>query len=168
MGAVDNKFTYELEIADGGPRRPDLADLGGADMRDKAGSPPQKGRDPYAGLYNEHGRNLAGLNRVGWTCGIWMEWDIGASEWNVIHVAAMASDLWITEESITITPGPTGTVTLSWDEGLLPTMQRKPVVNMTDGFERGYAIISNQVSILVRIHNEAGSAANANFVVWIG
>lgn len=166
MGATDNKYTYELKIADGGPHRPDIADLGGADLRDKVGSPPQKGRDIYAGLVNEHGRNLAGLNRVGWTCGLWIEWD-GAA-WGVIHAAAMASDAWLTEESFTLTPGPTGTVTVAWDAGLLPTLQRKPIVEMTDGFERAYGLIDTATSIVVRIHDEAGSPTNANFVLWLG
>jgi len=167
MGAPDNKYTYELEIADGGPHRPDLADLGGADFQDRVGSPPKKGRDPYAGLYCETARNLAGLNRVGWVCGLWIEWDSGLSEWSVIHAAAMASETWLTEESFTVTPGPTGTVTVSWDAGLLPALARKPIVEMTDGFERGYGTIDG-TSVIVRIHDEAGSNANANFVLWIG
>lgn len=165
MGAPDNKYTYELEVADGGPHRPDLADLGGEDFRDKVGSPPKKGRDPYAGLFAETARNLAGLNRMTWTCGLWVEWT--GSAWTVVHAATMASDEWLTEEDFIITPGPTGTVTLSWDPSLLPTMQRRPTVQCTDSFGRGFGTIDG-ASIIVQLHNEAGSDANENFVLWIG
>ena len=164
-GALTDEYTYDVALEDGGPVRPDLAALGGADFRDSTGSPPQKGRDPYAGLYSEHSRNLAGLNKFVPTARIWMEWVVADSEWTIIGVDAMGT--LVDEDSFEVTPMSTGVLSISWAAGTLPPMQRKPLVTVTDDYGRGYGIVTGANEINVRLHDEDKVAADLNFVVDI-
>lgn len=158
-GAPDDEYTYDAEA----PHRPDLAELGGEDFRDSTLSPPNKGRDPYAGLYSEHARNLAGLNRLTETVRIWLEWT-GAA-WTIIGVDAMGTN--VDEDSFEVTPDATGVITIEWDSGVLPPMQRKPLVTVTDDFGHGYGTVTGANSINIRLHDEDKAAADMNFVVEI-
>lgn len=158
-GAPTDEYTYDMAS----PVRPDLAALGGEDFRDSTSSPPQKGRDPYAGLYSEHARNLAGLNRITPTVRIWLEW-VG-DEWTIIGVDAMGT--LVDEDSFTLTPMSTGVVAISWAAGTLPPMQRKPLVHVTDDYGRGYGIVTGANEINVRLHDEDKVAADLNFAVDI-
>lgn len=150
-GAEEDEYTYDLALVDGGPRRPDLADLGGEDFADNASSAPQKGIDPYAGYYNEHARNLAGLNRLTPTARVWIEWDSGDSEWIIVGAEGMGST--IDDTSFTLTPVSAGIVTVSWDAGTLPAMERKPLVRLTDDFGVAFAIVMDPNSVRVRTAN---------------
>lgn len=165
-GAEDDVYTYDNLLADGGPFVPDIADLGGDEMEDDPQTPPQKGVDIYAGVLNEHGRNIAGLNRVfSGFCALYIEWDSGSSEWIVVYMDAMGT--LVESASFTLTPVSTGVVTISWAAGTLPAMGRKPLVQATDGYGRGYATILTANSVQVRMHDEAGSPAAENFVVFL-
>lgn len=163
-GAPTNKYTYELEPTDeGGPHRPDLAELGGDDYRDNPSSSPKKGIDPYGGLYNEHGRNLAGLNRITNVVELWIEWT--GSEWTIVTMAGMASDDFL-DGKFAVDPVTTGVVTVSWVAGSIPTVSRKPRIVITDDFGCGYGTLTTPTSIVVRLHDEDKSNTNLNF--WIG
>lgn len=163
MGAIENVYTYDTPLEDGGPYVPDLAALGGEDFEDDAQTPPAKGTDPYAGLYSEHSRNLTGLNRMIAFAALWLEHD--GSSWNVIYVDAMGT--LVEAESFTVTPVSTGVVDIEWEAGLLPAMSRKPVVMCTDGFGRGYGTVLSALSVEVRLHDEGGSNSNESFVVYL-
>lgn len=165
-GAEDDVYTYDNPLADGGPFVPDITDLGGDEMADDPQTPPQKGVDWYSGAANEHGRNIAGLNRVfpGF-CALYIEWDSGASEWIIVYVDAMGT--LVESASFTLTPVSTGVVTIAWTAGTLPAMSRKPLVQATDGFGHGYGTILSANSVQVRMRSEAGSPAAENFVVFL-
>lgn len=162
-GAIDDEYTYDRALADGGPYVPDVDDLGGDEIEDDAGNAPQKGSEPYGGLYNERARNLAGLNRMTSWCRLWLEWDSGESEWNIVHIDAMGTLL--TSDSFTLTPDATGVVTIEWAAGTLPPMARKPLVFLTDAFGCGWGAISDANAVTVRLHDEDKNLANLNFAV---
>ena len=163
-GAPANKYTYDLEIADGGPHKPDLAELGGDDFRDKVGSPPHKGRDPYAGLFNEHGRNLAGLNRMTETAILYISWN--GTEWSLDALSAMGTK--VDSDSFVLNPDATGQLSIDWDGGVLPPMEHEPFVTVTGSFGRAYGATTGPNGVVIHMQNSSGSAANVNVRVAIG
>lgn len=162
-GAIDDVYTYDNPLEDGGPYVPDVEDFGGDEVEDDAQTTPAKGTDPYGGMYNERARNLAGVNRMIPFCSLWVEWD--GSAWNVIYVDAMGT--LVEAESFTLDPISTGVVDISWEAGVLPALARKPQVLCTDGFGRGYGVAIEARKVEVRLHNEAGSTSNENFVIHL-
>lgn len=160
-GAEDNKFTYALTADDGGPRRPDLADLGGADIAD--GSPaPTKGAQWYGGQANEHSRNLAGLNRLNPLCRIFVEYS-GAA-FVVVSVDAMDGDLVVGD--FTPSTAGTGICDLEWAANTLPPMQREPHAWLTGSHGSAYGTIAGSNGIQVRLR-DTSAAANLNFAVEV-
>lgn len=162
MGASDDEYTYDRALADGGPYVPDVDDLGGDDIADNPQDAPQRdGTEPYDGLYNERGRNLAGVNRCIWWCTLWLEWD-GAA-WSIANIDSMGT--LVEAGDFTLTPGVAGELKIEWDGGTLPPMARKPRVWATDSFGRGWGEVMAANEIDVHLHNEAGSGANFHFAV---
>lgn len=165
-GAPANKYTYDLEIAEGGPHRPDLAEMGGEDFRDKVGSPPQKGRDPYAGLFSEHSRNLTGLNRMTATVKLWLKWDSGESLWSIDSISAMGTK--VEADSFLLNPNATGELDISWDSGVLPPMEHAPLVIPTGSFGRAYGVIDTSTNVVIYMRDENDSPADIDIYVEIG
>lgn len=165
-GAEFDEYTYDLAVVDGGPRRPDLNDLGGEDFADNGGAAPHKGIDPYAGYYSEHARNVAGLNRLTPTARVWIEWT-GAA-WIIVGAEGMGTA--IDDTSFTLTPVSAGIVTVSWAAGTLPPMERKPLVMLTDSTGVTFAIVMDPNSVRVRTFNLSAAppvAESLNFVLEI-
>lgn len=162
-GANDGLYTYDLALADGGPRVPDVNDLGGNQFEDGT-PPPPKGKRPHAGMFKQTNETLAGLCRIAPRAILWVEWDSGDSEWVVIAVDAMGTA--VTAASITPTPIATGQVRLSWANGTLPPQSRKPLVHVTDadGIGRATAAV-NQVDVFLKLITN--TAANLSFAVEI-
>ena len=163
MSAQDDTYTFDREVADGGPYVPDVADLGGDELEDDAQNPPNQGEELYAGQINEVVRNVAGLNRCNWWATIWVEWD-GAA-WNVTAVDGMPSADRVTSASITPTPSATGVVVLSWASGTFPAMARKPRAWCTDDHGFAYAEVTTTNSITVTLADTGGTADDLNFAV---
>ena len=58
-------YTWDLETADGGPRRASLEDVGSGVLLDDQKYPPTKSGDmPYADMLNQWQNQLAGVNKV--------------------------------------------------------------------------------------------------------
>jgi hypothetical protein len=160
-GAEDDLYTYDLSSGDGGPRRPDILDLGGAEIAD--GSPaPTKGDQWYGGQANEHGRNLAGLNRLTPSCRIFVEYTGVA--FDVTSVDAMGT--LVVAADFTPTSSVTGTCNISWPANTLPPMQREPHAWLTGSFGSAYAAIVSANQIQVRLRDTA-ALANLSFAVEI-
>ena len=160
-GAEDDTYTWDLDA----PRRADVADLGGADLEDKPGSPPQKGAEIYAGQINEHGRQLEGLNRVTPSARLWVEWT-GAA-WNVVGVDAMATSDKLDISSFTPASGGAGTLTITWAAGTLPAMARKPKAWCTDDAGFAFGAVTGANAIEVTISDATDTPADLNVAVEI-
>lgn len=160
-GATTDEYTYDLAT----PRRPDEDDLGGTELQDRRGSEPQKGDEVYAGQINEHGRNLAGLNRLTPTVRLWLEWD--GADWVVTGVDAMATANKLNETSFTAATGGTGIADISWTAGTLPAMQRSPRAWATGAFGHAYGATNGANAIQVRVSNAGGTLTNSDFAVEI-
>lgn len=162
-GANDGLYTYDLSLDEGGPRVPDVDDLGGNQFEDGT-PPPPKGKRPHAGMFKQVNNTVAGRERVGPRCIVWVEWDSGESEWVITAVDAMGTG--VTAASFTPTPDATGEVTISWEDGTLPAQTRKPIVHVTDAPGAGYGTAGvNELTVFLCELDE--SAANLNFMVEI-
>lgn len=163
-GAADGLYTYDLSTADGGPRVPDVDDLGGVEI-ENGDPPPHKGAERDADMDNVQTQTLTGLCRMGPFCRLWVEWD-GAA-YVVAAVDAMGTA--VTADDFELTPIGTGVVDIEWDDdpNPLPPLERTPRVQLTGGFGSAYAVTLTATSFEVRIHNDAHPAAadDINFCV---
>lgn len=159
-GIVDGKYTYDLLVADGGPRRPNLYDLGGDEMVDEDPAP-KKFEQPSADWANNIDRVVAGLTRMVGPVDIWVEFVVGAPQ--VINVKAMGTTIVTTTFTPTLVT--TGEVTLEWPANTLPPMECAPKSWLNSGPGTIYAKrdVSNQNMIRVYMTNASGVAANLNF-----
>jgi hypothetical protein len=161
-GGKDDKYTYDLEQVDGGPRLPTAEDFGGDEMVDDPEEQPQFLVDMTAGGDNERNRNLAGLNRVGARAIVWVDFSAGPT---IIHVKAMGTKL--DETTFTPTPIATGQLRISWPAWTLPAQECPPRVTMNDGPGAGHAkfVPGNALAIDVFTYDMTGAAADLAFMV---
>ena len=159
-GAADGLYTYDIPLADGGPRVPDVEDLGGVDIVNGT-PPPTKGADRDADMDNVQTQTLAGLCRMTPTCRVSVEY---SGNYAVVAVDAMGTA--VAAGAFSFTPNGTGDVTMEWTAGTLPPQARKPRVYIPDAVGHGYAIAGvDEVRVYTR--NESGTATNLAFIVEI-
>lgn len=159
-GAADGLYTYDIPLADGGPRVPDVEDLGGVDIVNGT-PPPTKGADRDADMDNVQTQTMAGLCRMTPTCRVSVEYSAGYA---VVAVDAMGTA--VAAGAFSFTPNGTGDVTMEWTAGTLPPQARKPRVYIPDAVGHGYAIAGvDEVRVYTR--NESGTATNLAFIVEI-
>lgn len=159
-GAADGLYTYDIPLADGGPRVPDVEDLGGVDIVNGT-PPPAKGADRDADMDNVQTQTMAGLCRMTPTCRVSVEYSAGYA---VVAVDAMGTA--VAAGAFSFTPNGTGDVTMEWTAGTLPPQARKPRVYIPDAVGHGYAIAGvDEVRVYTR--NESGTATNLAFIVEI-
>ena len=159
-GAADGLYTYDIPLADGGPRVPDVEDLGGVDIVNGT-PPPTKGADRDADMDNVQTQTLAGLCRMTPTCRVSVEY---SGSYAVVAVDAMGTA--VAAGAFSFTPNGTGDVTMEWTACTLPPQTRKPRVYIPDAVGHGYAIAGvDEVRVYTR--NESGTATNLAFIVEI-
>lgn len=158
-GIDDDRFTYDLVALDGGPRKPNLRDLGGDEMVDDDPAP-KKYEQVCAAWANGVTRMLAALARINGSVKVWVEFVAGNP--TVFKVSAMGTLI----DNATITPTlvATGQVELEWDENTLPPMECEPISWLNSGPGTIYAKRdgTNPNKVLVFM------SANLNFGVEIG
>jgi hypothetical protein len=164
-GIIDNLFTYDLLAINGGPRKPNLYDLGGDEMVDDDPAP-KKFEQVCAAWANSTNRTLAALTRINGSVKVWVEFV--ALEPIVTKVSAMGT--LITNASITVTVVATGEVELEWAANTLPPMECEPISWLNDGPGAIHAKRdgTNQNKVLVFIYGSSWAGANLNFGVEIG
>lgn len=159
-GAADGLYTYDIPLADGGPRVPDVGDLGGVDIVDGT-PPPAKGADRDADMDNVQTQTMAGLCRMTAPCEVSVEYSAG---YVVVSVDSMGTAVEAGDFEFTVNG--TGDVTMEWPDGTLPPQARKPKVTIPDAAGHGYGVAGvNEVR--VRTRNDAGTATNLAFIVEI-
>jgi hypothetical protein len=163
-GVEDGIYTYDIPLADGGPRVPDVEDLGGTEIED-GDPPPHKGAQRSADMDNVQTPTLAGLCRMNPTCRLWIEFHGGNP--TVIAVDSMGTlDPLTLGTAFSFTPNATGDLTISWDNGTLPSQSRKPHVWLTDDAGFAYASYApNEIEVFT--FDATAAAADLNFAVDI-
>lgn len=162
-GANDDTYTWDLEEADGGPRRGDIDDLGGDEVRDRTPAP-HKGAEPHAGMYNERGRHIAGLERMGASARLDIEHN--GSAWVIVGIKAMGTN--VTASTFTLTPVATGNMKVSWPAYTLPAQEMKPIsiCTQSDAWARCTASAAREVTVFTKLFS-GPTASNQPFTLWI-
>jgi hypothetical protein len=162
MTAAPDLLTWDIPLADGGPRRPSLADVGGATVEDDAPAP-DKSRMLYSDQVNQWAKQIEALGRVAVMCEISVEIIAGVP--TIVGVTAPGTNV-----VVATFPAPTdngiGDTTITWPAGTLPPPSGKPDASIdTDGaFLAPWAgNVTNGVRVKTR--NAAGTLTDANFTV---
>jgi hypothetical protein len=163
-GVEDGLHTYDLALAEGGPRVPDADDLGGLEIRN-GDPPPTKGAQRDGDMDNVQTATLAGLARMGPTCRLWVEWSGGTPA--IVAVDSMGTLTPLTSGSaFEFTLNGTGDLTIAWLNGTLPPQGRKPHAWLTDAAGFAYASYApNEIQVLTS--DASDTAADLNFAVEI-
>jgi hypothetical protein len=168
-GAPDNAYTWDIPQAKGGPRRAGTADFSGDQIPDGPLAP-QKGVEPYSGLFNELIRHAVGANRVLPAVILWVRFTMGQPV--IYQFAAMATSDKITGANFTATLTATGQTSIVWDAYDLPNMLGPPgVFNHAAGNapwgETQTSPPSNKQGVTIYTYAQNGTAANIPFMVLI-
>lgn len=163
-GVDDGIYTYDIPLADGGPRVPDAEDLGGTEIQD-GDPPPHKGTQRSADMDNVQTPTLAGCARMAPTCRLWVEWSGGDPA--IVAVDSMGTLTPLTSGSaFSFTPNATGDLTIAWLAGTLPAQGRKPRAWLTD--DAGFSFASyapNEIRVITS--DASDTPADLNFAVEI-
>ena len=125
------KSTYELALAQGGPRVPDVDDLGGCERVDFGQGPdaPDRPTMPNAPMDNLSNLMIAQREGMSPRATVWVVFIAGAP--TVIAVRAMSRLLDTT--SFTISLISAGLVQITWAPGVLPAASLPPRVTLNAG-----------------------------------
>ena len=157
-------LSWDIELDDGGPRRPSLADVGGATILDDAPAP-DKSRMLYADLCNQVQKQVAAVGKVVSIAEISVEILAGVPA--IVGVIAPGTNVLIASFDAPTDNG-AGDTTITWPDGTLPPASGKPEASMdTDGsYLAPYAQnVTNGVRVKTR--NAAGALTDGNFTVRI-
>lgn len=117
--------TWDLDVADGGPRRPSLADVGGAQQIN--GTPAPDPTMPNAQAINQCERQIAALAAVAPLLTVSVHYDAGTP--SVVAFASPSSTLELADLTADGSGG-TGDCTIWWPTALLPATGTRPEVSL--------------------------------------
>lgn len=160
--AAEETLTWEIAIADGGARRPTIADLGGADFVDDDDYPPPRdGSEPYATEYNQSKKQVRAVASVSPSAILTIDFAAGVPFIDKL----MAPSSVLTAGDFTITDDGTGLTTIEWVSGTLPEIVCDPLVT-ANGDGAVNAEVMGPTEILVRTF-ASGVAADVRFTIAI-
>jgi hypothetical protein len=156
------ELSWELAAGDGGPRRPSLADVGGAKLEDDTKRPPNRSKHPYANQLNQWAKQIAAMGQVVPSLILSVEITAGAPA--VVAFACPRGDLEIGD--FTVTDNGTGDTTITWPADTLPPELTRPelTINQDTGALVGGTAVSVTNGVRVRTYNASG-ALNLHFTV---
>ncbi|MGN6107660.1 MAG: hypothetical protein ACTHU0_21300 [Kofleriaceae bacterium] len=154
---------FNLDTADGGPRRPSIANVGGAALTEKPPNPPQDGTMLYADMCNGWQHLLRGLGAVTATLKLEVRFSAGTP---AVH-ALLATKDGLEVDDFVVTDNGTGDTTITWPADAIPPTTITPGVRI-----RGATCAIGQAEYVtngVRVYtfNAAGVATDADFAVVI-
>lgn len=115
-------YTHDVLVANGGPFRAGVDNLGGDEMEDLDPAP-EVGIEPCASVANEQNRHIAGLERVTPLARIWVQFLSGTP--TVVYVTAMGTQVMIS--SFVVHHFVTGVVDILWLQGTLAPQAADPM-----------------------------------------
>jgi hypothetical protein len=162
--AAEETLTWEISIADGGARRPTIADLGGADFVDDDDYPPPRdGSEPYATEYNATKKTVAAVARVVPNAILTIDFDGGAPFIDKL----MAASTNLTAADFTLVDDGVGQTRIQWAAGTLPEIVCDPIAS--SGAPSGTHIVNVSVTgpTELSVHTFTGVYADIRFTVAI-
>ena len=155
-------LTWDLEAADGGPRRPSLEDMGGATLEDDTGRPPDRRRMPYAAQLNQVQKQAAAVGAVVESLALSVEFS--GSTPAVVAFTCPRTGLEIAD--FTVTPNGTGDTTITWPADTFPPELARPEVSINQDIGEMVAPTVEPVTNGVRVRTyRASGAVNVHFTV---
>lgn len=118
---ADTVCTWDRDEADGGPCRPSLAQVGGAQQIN--GTPAPDPTMPNAQAINQCERQISALGAVAPLLEVSLHWD--GADWSIVGFASPSSTLELVDLEID-TSGGTGDVMVLWPSTLLPATGVRP------------------------------------------
>jgi hypothetical protein len=156
------ELSWMLEAGDGGPRRPSLADVGGATLEDDTEFPPNPAKHPYANQLNQWAKQIAAMGGVVPSLVLSVEITAGAPA--VVAFSCPRDDLEISD--FTETDNGTGDTTITWPADTFPPELARPTVtiNQDTGALVGGTVVSVTNGVRVRTYDGSG-AEDLHFTV---
>lgn len=159
------KLSWDLNPDDGddsGPRRPTLADVGGALLEDDAAAPPDKSRMPYSDQLNQWARQIVAMGRV---CPLaYLSVDTTGPSPVVTAVRSPGTN--ITTGTFTVVREDMGIYLVSWPANALPALGIRSVAYATTDTSANQPIVTNASATSVRVKlRTAFSLVDMNFDV---
>lgn len=159
--------SYDISAEDGGPRRPALADFGGATVED-ADEAPNKAKEIYADMINGMQHGLAALHKTNFVLAFELTYNGGTPS----VTAFSASNSIMEIGSFTVVDEGPGIALVKWDEDLLTTAILPPFASMTEDSDWANPIVipysdsgTHKKGVCVKTRTSAGVAADGNCVV---
>ncbi len=148
-------LSWELEAADGGPRRPSLADVGGATLEDDTERPPDKSKHPYSNQLNQWAKQIAAMGGV--VPSLVLSVEITAGTPAVVAFACPRGDLEI--DDFDVDDNGTGDTTITWPADTFPPELTRPTVTINQ--DTSALVGGNAVAVTngVRVRTYDGSGA---------
>lgn len=147
------------------PRRPSLADVGGATLADHAAKPPNKETMPYADELNQWAKQIERLATMIGSFGVSVTF--GGSGPVVSQYTAMRTT--VLNATFTVVPNGTGDTTISWPVNTFPTSVLGPMHALNDGVVGGgiTSALTGAESIRVKTWTGAATPADRPFTVVV-
>lgn len=159
--AAAETLTWDIEAADGGPRRPSLEDVGGATLEDDADDPPDPQTMPYAAQLNQLQKQAAAVGKVVPFVAYSVHFASGTP--SVVASTMPRSSVPVFTPSH---PG-AGDTTITWPAGTFPpaTLQPIAVLNQDVGELVGITAVQVTNGVRVRTYRATGGAADLDYTV---
>lgn len=148
-------LTWDLDAADGGPRRPSLDDVGGATLEDDAKYPPDRSRMPYAAMLDQLQKQAAAVGAVVESLVLSVEFSGGtpaAVAFTCPRTGLELSDFDVNDNGV-------GDTTITWPADTFPPELTRPelTINEDIGEMVGGTAVSVANGVRVRTYRASGA-----------
>jgi hypothetical protein len=149
------ELSWDLEAADGGPRRPSLEDMGGATLVDDTEFEPDRSRMPYAAQLNQLQKQASAQGQVVESLVLSVEFSGGAPA--VVAFTCPRTGMGI--DDFTVTDNGTGDTTITWPADTFPPELTRPelTINQDIGAIVGGTVVAVTNGVRVRTYQAAGA-----------
>lgn len=162
---AEEVLTWDIDVSDGGARRPSLGDVGGAVVEDEAPLP-DKGSMIYGALINQLQKQVAAQGAVADAARISVHFASGTPS----VIGATGPGTAVVPGLFSVTDNGTGDTTLTWAAGMLPIptpgIQPGATINAVGAFAISAVYVTNGVRVRTYT-SSTGAAADADFTVDI-
>jgi hypothetical protein len=158
-------LSWDLDAGDGGPRRPSLDDLGGAQLEDDDPNPNPS--EPSAAPLNQMTLQASAIAKVIHAAVLFVEFTAGAPALTQLSAAGSLVNF----GTFTVTDNGNGDTTITWPAQSSPPTVPLPVANsIATAASTSARIITTTAAtngVRVRTWNSAGTATDTNFALYI-
>lgn len=159
--------SYDISAEDGGPRRPALADFGGATVEDDD-EEPNKAVEIYADMINGLQHGVAALHKTNFVLAFALTYSAGTPSVAAFSASNTIMDL----SSFTVVDEGPGIALVKWDEDLITAAILPGFASMTEDAAWANPIVipysdsgTHKKGVRVKTRNASGVATDGNCIV---